>query len=76
MKLERFGYNNRLEELRVENSLKDSEIVRVVSEPKERYVVITEWGEFEAEITGNLRFSAKSRVDFPAVGDWLALIVK
>ena len=28
----------------------------------------------EARITGNLRFSAKGREDFPAVGDRVALI--
>lgn len=30
-------------------------------------------GEFEAEISGNMRFTAKTRIDFPAVGDWVAL---
>lgn len=74
MKLEDFGYNDRLEKLRLKNKLEDFEIGRVVSEHKERYSVRTEKGEFEAEITGNLRFSAKSREDFPAVGDWVALI--
>ena len=29
--------------------------------------------EFDAEVTGNLRFSAKSSSDFPAVGDWVAI---
>ncbi len=75
MKLEDLGYNNKLEKLRNENNLKDFEIGRVISEHKERYIVKTEKGEFEAEITGNLRFSAKSRVDFPAVGDWVALTI-
>ncbi len=60
MKLEDFGYNDKLEKLRVENNLKDFEIGRVVSEHKERYIVKTDKGEFESEITGNLRFSAKS----------------
>jgi len=73
MKLEDLGYNDKLENLRTENNLKDFEIGRVISEHKERYIVKTEKGEFEAEITGNLRFSAKSREDFPAVGDWVAL---
>jgi len=74
MKLEDFGYNDNLETFRVENNLKDFEIGRVVSEHKERYIVKTEKGESEAEITGNLRFSAIGRADFPAVGDWVALI--
>ncbi|MDP4208101.1 MAG: ribosome small subunit-dependent GTPase A [Bacteroidota bacterium] len=73
MKLADFGYNDKLEKLRIENNLSDFEIGRVISEHKERYIVKTERGEFEAEITGNLRFSTKSREDFPAVGDWVAL---
>lgn len=74
MKPEDFGYNEKLEKLRLENNLAEFGIGRVISEHKERYIVITEKGETEAEITGNLRFSAKSREDFPAVGDWVALI--
>ena len=74
MKPKDFGYNEKLEKLRLENNLAEFEIGRVISEHKERYIVITEKGETEAEITGNLRFSAKSREDFPAVGDWVALI--
>ena len=73
MKLEDFGYNERIEKLRIENNLKDFEIGRVIAEHKERYIVKTEKEEFEAEITGNMRFSASSRVDFPAVGDWVAM---
>ena len=73
MKLEDFGYNDKLKKLRIESNLSDFEIGRVVAEHKERYIVKTENCEFEAEITGNLRFSAQSRVDFPAVGDWVAL---
>ena len=73
MKLEDFGYNDKLRKFSVENKLSDFEIGRVIAEHKERYIVKTENGEYEAEITGNLRFTAKSRIDFPAVGDWVAL---
>ncbi|MBP1672915.1 MAG: putative ribosome biosis GTPase RsgA [Bacteroidetes bacterium] len=73
MKLEDLGYNEKLQKLRVENNLSDFEIGRVIAEHKERYIVKTENGEYDAEITGNLRFSANSRIDFPAVGDWVAL---
>ena len=75
MKLEDFGYNDKLEKLRIDNDLMDFDIGRVVSEHKERYIVKTEKGEFEAEITGNMRFAAKNREDFPAVGDWVSLTV-
>ena len=74
MKLEEFGYHDGIERLRRNNDLQDFEIGRVIAEHKERYIVRTERGETEAEITGNLRFSAQNRADFPAVGDWVALI--
>lgn len=75
MKLADFGYNEALEKFRVENNLLNFEVGRVITEHKERYLVWTEKGELEAEITGNMRFSARSREDFPAVGDWVSLIV-
>ncbi len=68
------GYGDYFEKFRIENNLSDFEIGRVIVEHKERYIVKNEKGEFEAEITGNLRFSAKSREDFPAVGDWVTFI--
>jgi len=74
MKLEDLGYNDNLERFRVENNLQDFEIGRVTCEHKERYIVKTATAEYDAEITGNLRFTAKGREDFPAVGDWVALI--
>jgi ribosome biogenesis GTPase len=74
MKPEELGYNQSIEKLRIDQQLTDFVIGRVIAEHKERYVVSTETGELDAEITGNLRFSAKSRADFPAVGDWVALI--
>ncbi|MDO9257499.1 MAG: ribosome small subunit-dependent GTPase A [Bacteroidales bacterium] len=74
MRLEDFGYYKKLEEFRIGNNLDSFDIGRVVAEHKERYIVKTINGEFESEITGNLRFTAKSRMDFPAVGDWVALI--
>jgi ribosome biogenesis GTPase len=73
IKLKDLGYNEQLEKYRIENDLGDFEMGRVITEHRERYKVITGNGEFEAEITGNLRYSAKSREDFPAVGDWVAL---
>jgi ribosome biogenesis GTPase len=73
MKLEDLGYNNEFEKFRLDNNLDRFETGRVIAEHKERYIIKTSSGEFEAEITGNMRFTAKSREDFPAVGDWVAL---
>jgi ribosome biogenesis GTPase len=75
MELVDLGYNETLEKFRVENNLLSFEVGRVITEHKERYMVWTEKGEHEAEITGNMRFTAKSREDFPAVGDWVSLII-
>lgn len=75
MKKEDFGYNDHFEKYRAELNLMNFEVGRVVAEHKERYTVKTETGDLEAEITGNLRFSAQNREDFPAVGDWVALTV-
>ncbi len=46
---------------------------RVTQEHRERYVVSDGANEYDAEITGNMRFSAASRSDFPAVGDWVSM---
>ena len=72
MKLEDLGYNDKLEAFRIEEKLDGFEIGRVSAEHKERYVVKTADKEYDAEIIGNLRFSAHKRSDFPAVGDWVA----
>jgi len=66
------GYTEDLEKFRSAQNLSSFEIGRVASEHKERYVVKTNEGEFEAELIGNLRFTAESRYDFPVVGDWVA----
>ncbi len=73
MNLGDLGYNDKLEEFRIEQKLGSFVIGRVIAEHKERYIVKTIKAELEAEITGNLRFSAINREDFPAVGDWVAL---
>ena len=73
MTLKELGYNHELEKYRQEHNLGSLEVARVISEHKERYIVKNEKQEYEAEIIGNLRFSASSRCDFPAVGDWVAI---
>jgi ribosome biogenesis GTPase / thiamine phosphate phosphatase len=72
--LEDIGYNDKFERFEKENNLESFVIGRVISEHKERYIVRSIERTFEAEITGNMRFTAKSREDFPAVGDWVAML--
>ena len=73
MTLEDLGYYQELEEYRKEQNLDSFDIGRVISEHKDRYIVKTENDEFDAELIGNLRFTAQSRNDLPAVGDWVAI---
>lgn len=73
MKLEDLGYNPIFENSRNEKHLDHFEVGRITLEHKERYIVKTLQGDFDAEITGTMRFNAQSREDFPAVGDWVAL---
>jgi ribosome biogenesis GTPase len=74
MNLEKIGFNiffqKQLEDLGIDNTT----IARVIQEHKERYIISTFEKEYEAEITGNLRYSAKSREDFPSVGDWVQFL--
>ena len=71
MTLADVGYNETISTYVNEHNTNGFTVGRVISEQKERYLVFTDTGEYEAEITGNLRFSAQGREDFPAVGDWV-----
>ena len=67
------GFNEYLSTYRSENGLESFNLGRVILEHKERYVVLTAQGEINCELMGNLRYTAQSRSDLPAVGDWVAL---
>jgi ribosome biogenesis GTPase / thiamine phosphate phosphatase len=73
MKLIDLGLTEELSENLKEYNLSEFTAGRVTQEHRERYVVSTGDNEYEAEVTGNLRFSASSRADFPAVGDWVIM---
>lgn len=75
MTLEELGYNSSLEIFKKTLSIDSLLVGRVVSEHRERYVVKTDKAEFDTEVIGNLRFTAESRYDFPAVGDWVGFSV-
>lgn len=73
IQLEDLGFTVELAQYRKRNIEENLITGRVVSEHKERYMVKTTHNDFECEIIGNLRFTANSRADFPAVGDWVAV---
>ncbi len=65
------GYTEEMETYRAENGYEEFDVGRVILEHKERYIVLNERGEYDAEILGQMRFKAEKRSDFPAVGDWV-----
>jgi ribosome biogenesis GTPase / thiamine phosphate phosphatase len=75
MTLTDLGFPHDLTTYLRDNNLSDFSIGRVTQEHRERYIVSTGDYEYDAEITGNLRFSSDSRADFPAVGDWVTMTI-
>lgn len=75
MNLLNLGLTKELTAYLKDNKLSDFLIGRVTQEQRERYVVSDGDNEYDAEITGNLRFSANSRADFPVVGDWVTMTI-
>jgi ribosome biogenesis GTPase len=73
MTLEELGYNSDLEDFKIEKGFDSFNVGRVISEHKDRYTVKNDTNEFEAELIGNLRFTAENRYDLPAVGDWVSI---
>lgn len=73
VKLKELGYTASLGQYRKDENLDAFNVGRVIAEHKDRYVVKTDTGEFDSELIGNLRFTAESRYDVPAVGDWVAI---
>ena len=73
MTLEDLGYSTELAAHRKEHHLDSFGLGRVTSEHRGRYTVKTDNDELDAELVGNLRFSAESKHDLPAVGDWVSI---
>ncbi|MET1250292.1 ribosome small subunit-dependent GTPase A [Sporolactobacillus sp. STCC-11] len=72
MNLKMYGWNHHLEETPL-NLESGQSVGRVISEYKGQYKLITERGEYLAEVAGKMRHQADTREDFPAVGDWVII---
>ena len=75
MTLADLGYTDEIAAYLKNNDLSGFSFGRVTQEHRERYVVSTGDMEYDAEITGNMRFTATSRSEFPAVGDWVTITI-
>ncbi len=74
MRLEDLGWN-RFFEMHFEQEETDGCVpARVSQESKGFYRVLAQEGDFLAQIAGKVRYRAEERSDFPAVGDWVAVV--
>lgn len=73
IRLRDLGYSEFFEAIRRENPDENFAPARVVAEHKEAYVLRNEISEFSAKVTGKMVFTASSRKDYPAVGDWVLI---
>ncbi|MCL5666893.1 MAG: ribosome small subunit-dependent GTPase A [Patescibacteria group bacterium] len=71
--LEDLGYGDFFETNRKEKGLGGFGVGRVIAEYKGAYKVKSTNGEYLAKVTGRQMFTALSREDFPAVGDFVAI---
>ena len=72
MNLEDLGWNDYFK-TQFENFENTNELVpaRITQEHKGLYMIINSEGEYLAEISGKMRYTARGYADFPAVGDWI-----
>ena len=75
IKIEDLGYNSFFKTSDTVLKLDGFDIARVIAEFKEAYAVKNTSQEYFARITGKQIFEASDRVDYPAVGDWVAINV-
>lgn len=66
-----FGWNEIRETQRQEWEDTTATPGRILVEHKRMYRIATDDGELLGEISGKMRFDALSRLDYPAVGDWV-----
>ena len=73
--LKLLGWNSFFEENSKSLKEKKFSFARIITEHKERYIIATEVGELQAEVTGKLLYSSENPADLPKVGDWVAVII-
>lgn len=71
IKLKNLGYSDYFENSYSSKDHQDLLPARIIAEHKGLYILRNETHEFSAKITGKMMFSASSREDYPAVGDWV-----
>lgn len=70
--IEDLGYNSFFESERIKLGLEKA-VARVITESKGSYRLKNQNGEFLGRVTGKQIHNALSRIDYPAVGDWVII---
>jgi ribosome biogenesis GTPase len=65
------GWNKFFEDQIAEITLKDFKTGRVTAENKTNYNLLSDTGEYIAEVTGKLLYTISSTAELPKVGDWV-----
>lgn len=74
-KLKEYGFTDRVytqaEEFKKEND--DLHLARIIGQYRDRYKIISEFGEMHGNISGKFRFSTEHLSQYPAVGDFVLI---
>jgi len=73
IKLEDMGYSEFFKNKRIAVTDKNLISARIIAEHRESYILRSELSKYSAKITGKMMFTASSREDYPAVGDWILI---
>ncbi|MEE4312609.1 MAG: GTPase RsgA, partial [candidate division KSB1 bacterium] len=73
MQLKELGYDQWFADQIEQHHIADVSPARVAAVDKNSYLVRGEIGEAQAELSGKMMFDTQSTLDFPAVGDWVAV---
>jgi ribosome biogenesis GTPase len=71
--LKDIGYSDYFEDNRKRVTDNNLSPARIIAEHKELYILRNETSELSAKITGKMMFTASSREDYPAIGDWVLI---
>lgn len=73
LSLEQLGYHSVVAQHAEPFLAKGLSLARVTQEHRGSYRIRTAEAELPAEVAGRMMFQAASRIDYPAVGDWVAV---
>ena len=71
--LRSLGWDDYFQQLFDERAGRTSIPARVTTQHKGSYIVLSELGELNAEVTGRMRYDASGAADLPVVGDWVVI---